>query len=216
MSRLEDNAPAAMCQPGEVKWFVEELYREKPKHLHIQVFTLPSKRVFWCLTSDDVVDVAARAVAEKQNVYIGAGLSPRDYGSSRRCPAEHIAAIAGLWADVDYRNEVHTKPNLPPGLEQARELIRAMGPDPTIQIDTGYGIQAWWLFKELWVFESECERQRAAELSFRWSQTLKAHAAARGWTVDSVHDLSRVMRLPGTLNLKRDTPKNVRQLDCEH
>ena len=71
-------------------------------------------------------------------------------------------------------------------------------------------------FKELWGFESDRERQRAADLSLRWSQTLKAHAAARGWAVDSVHDLARVMRLPGTLNFKRDIPKNVGELGCEN
>jgi hypothetical protein len=61
--------------------------------------------------------------------------------------------------------------------------------------------------------ESEEERMEARILCHRWKETLKIRARQHGWEVDSVGDLERVLRVPGTLNHKGETPRPVRLLE---
>jgi energy-coupling factor transporter ATP-binding protein EcfA2 len=69
-------------------------------------------------------------------------------------------------------------------------------------IGSGHGFQVWWLFREPWILESVEERERAAALLRRFQATMRAHAAIRGWVIDSTYDLARVLRPPGTINRK--------------
>ncbi len=85
---------------------------------------------------------------------------------------------------------------------------------PSLLVHSGGGLQAWWLFKEPWALEHAEEVAKAGALSARWIRALRARAAARGWDLDSVGDLPRVMRVPGTANCKiAGTPRPVRLLE---
>jgi len=73
---------------------------------------------------------------------------------------------------------------------------------PTIIVHSGHGWHAYWLFKELWTFADAAERVRAAWLVEQWQAFLRSKARVLGWTVDSTHDLARILRLPGSYNHK--------------
>jgi hypothetical protein len=177
--------------------FLNQLWAEKPSDLYILIWTLQDKRSRWF----QKVEEAAAAVAQTpQDVYVGVGLSPRDYGPSRRCPSDGIAGIAGLWADFDLRSEAHKKA-LPATIPDALSIIPA-GLPPTIVVATGNGAHAWWLFKEPGMFDSDEERRQAARLVSRWQTLLRLNAASKGWAFDRLSDLARVLRIPGTINAK--------------
>jgi hypothetical protein len=185
--------------------FLEQLWADKPSDLYILIWTLRDKRSRWFRNFEEA---AAAVVETQQDVYVGAGLSPRDYGPSRRCPSEEIAGIAGLWADFDLKSEAHKKA-LPATIPDALSIIPAVM-QPTIVIATGNGAHAWWLFKEPWIFENDQERRDAARLITRWHTLLRLNAAARGWAFDRLSDLARVLRIPGTVNGKDPAhPKQV-------
>jgi len=185
--------------------FLNQLWADKPSDLYLLIWTLQDKRSRWFRNLGE----AAAAVAQTpKDVYIGAGLSPRDYGSSRRCPSDEIAGIAGLWADFDLQSEAHKKA-LPATIPDALSSIPS-GMPPTIVVATGNGAHAWWLFKEPFVFENDQERKDAARLITRWHTLLRLNAAARGWAFDRLSDLARVLRIPGTVNGKDPAnPKEV-------
>jgi hypothetical protein len=69
-------------------------------------------------------------------------------------------------------------------------------------IDSGHGLYPWWLFRELWVFDSDEERQQAQTLAQRFLATLQEKARAHGWHIDPTADLARVLRVPSTWNRK--------------
>ncbi|WP_447983805.1 hypothetical protein [Nitrospira sp. Nam74] len=163
---------------------------------------LPSKRSSWVNAIDAALIDQLLEWAKSGSIYVGCGLSPRNFGPTMRCPADQISAIPGLWMDVDVRGSGHKKQNLPPTLADAHALIREMGPEPTIIVNSGHGLQVWWLFKELWVLESDEERKAAAKLVRDWTATLRARAKAHGWDIDATFDLARVLRPPGSLNHK--------------
>lgn len=168
-------------------------------------------------TWHDTTDSAATWATENQDadVYIGVGLSPADFGPHARCEAVRILGVPGFVCDVDVAHGTHKKQALPPTVEDAKALLYGWGLDPTVLIHSGHGLQAWWLLKEPWLFETDDERARAADLSKRLGHAVLARAEKKGWKIDSVFDLARVMRLPGTNNCKNGSrvPVKVLQVD---
>jgi len=195
---------------------IRELFGQKPEDYYMLIWTLPNKRSYW-VQSVDEVDELREELAGQQNVYFGVGLVGEDYveglynPQAKRCPQEKIAGIGGLWADIDVRTgDIHEQDNLPPSKEKAMELIESAPFEPSYIIDSGNGYQCWWLFEELWLLDNEGKRQEAKELVKSWTYTLRAIADDRfGWDIDCTIDLSRVMRLPGTKNMKNTPPKDV-------
>lgn len=170
-------------------WFLTWSLRDKKSHWH-QIGALGDVEPF------------VEQIAKASDTYCGVGLFDRAFGSYGRGETHDSAGIIGLWADVDFASDVHKKEGLPPTEEDARLLIADMGATPSVIINSGHGLQAWWLFVEPWIFESAEERQGAYALARRWNDTLRVRAATRGWVVDSTYDLARVMRIPGTMNFK--------------
>ena len=194
--------------------FLEAVFGSKPDEAYIYVWR-PNDGTgqavsLWYQDITKAADYARENAG--RDAYIGCALSPQDFGPRRRCKAEDALGITALWADVDFADSVHRKPNLPPDEDAALELLRDMPLRPSVIVHTGHGLQAWWVFHEAWVFESPEERREAAELVRRWQALLQNKAAARGWTVDATHDLARVLRLPGTTNTKAE-PVPVRILE---
>lgn len=177
----------------------------------------PSKRSSWVqsITPDELA--AIDIWAAKENVYLGCALRSANLGPTLRGEKADCVAIPGVWADLDYaEGGGHKKPNLPQTEDDAMRLLAEMGPPPSIIVHSGRGLQAWWIFKEPWAFESDDDRAKAEALTKGWCSTLRARAKVHGWDADQVGDLTRVMRLPGTWN-RKGVPKKTRLLELnEH
>jgi hypothetical protein len=183
--------------------FLQSLFADKPSESYILIWTLADKRSHWFRETGEAASFI-EAVHDR-DVYVGAGLSPRDFGPTRRCPSGQILGLVGFWADLDLKSEAHTKTALPRSIGDALSIIPAAMP-PTVVVATGNGAHAWWLFKEPLVFDSGEERDATADLIARWQTLLRLNAASRGWAFDRLADLARVLRIPGTLNHK--DPRN--------
>ena len=170
----------------------------------------PSKRSAWVQSVEPDEIVALSLWSQKENVYVGCGLRGENLGPTLRGEKSAVVAIPGVWLDIDYGTD-HKKPNLPKTEAEAMTLVDEMGPAPSAIIHSGRGLQAWWLFKEPWVFEDEADRARAEVLTMGWCSTLRARAHAHGWDADQVGDLTRVMRLPGLWN-RKGAPKPTKLL----
>jgi len=188
--------------PSEAKRFAVTVFGDAlDAGLYVATWAHPSQASAFHQTADNVATWAMRAAAEGQNVYIGMGVfaAPPTSGRGR---AEDVAAICALWADLDVLHPAHKKLNLPPDEAAALGLLDRMGLPPSAIVRSGHGLQAYWLFREPWVFDSAGERAEAAALSRRWVATLRATAKVHGWDADPVGDLARVLRIPGTANVK--------------
>lgn len=196
--------------------FLSSLLEHVPEHLWSHLWTLVDKRSHWHAVGQGPARMAetAASLADGSDVYVAVSVSETSQGPFRRIASETSAGIMGLWADIDIADpDVHKKWNLPPSEEAAMTLLGAVGLEPTIVVHSGHGLQAWWLFKEFWSFNSPEDRTRAADLSQAWNTTLRVRAAERNWTIDSTFDLSRVMRVPGTFNRKGLPVVQVRTID---
>jgi hypothetical protein len=195
---------------NESKVFLEALLSGKPAELYLLIWTVRDKASHWFQDSDAAIQFIASITTH--DVYTGVGFSRRNFGTSKRCVASEITGIPGMWADIDIKSEAHPQPTLPTTIEEARSILP---PEflPTFLIMTGNGIQAWWLFREPWIFQNENERHEAARLAYRWHSMLRDNASERGYTSDRLADLARVLRVPGTTNCK--DPSNPKPVTIE-
>ena len=118
---------------------------------------------------------------KRQDVYFG--VNPR---SDRNGRAESIKTCRCIVADFD-----HTTP------DAAMETIRASGlPDPTILLNSGHGAHAYWRL------EDPIDPQQWRSVQRGIIELLKCD--------DKIHDLPRIMRMPGTSHYakhKAGTPR---------
>ena len=188
--------------------FLNQLWQYKPEEQHILIWTYPDKRSRWFTGVPEAAEYVA-GINGARDVYVGLGLSGKDYGPTRRCVSDEITGISGLASDLDLASEVHSKKALPRTVEQALSIVPSALP-PTIVILTGNGVHCWWLLKEPYMFENEEDRRNAARLVARWHTMLQLTAANCGWSYERLSDLARVLRIPGTQNVKEPAnPKAV-------
>lgn len=190
---------------SDTAWFLEQLFGTKDADAYILIWALGEHKLSMWFSDIELAGEAAQDESRrKRNAYLGVGLSQEDHGPYRRATASTVYGIPGLWADIDLEWE-GAKPGKrrPPTLEDARSLLNDL-PEPSITVHSGHGLQCWWLFPEVWHFQDATERLAAAALAESWTRLLQNAAAAQDYSIDSTFDLSRVMRLPGTLNYKAE------------
>ena len=135
-----------------------------------------------------------------------------NYGPYKRVTAAEAFGIPGCWLDVDIAHKVHRKQRLPETEEQALAIVRSVWEaPPTMTTSAGHGLHLYWLFDGgPWLLDVN-SRPRADALVEGFQRTMQAAFKAHGFELDSTFELARVLRLPGSVNLK-DTDNPVR---CE-
>ncbi len=127
-----------------------------------------------------------------KNVYFGVYGRVEKSGKAKSCNA-----TKALWADYDADMEGLTV------AERAEKIMTAIKrvdlPDPSILVSSGNGIHAYWLLNE---------RQRDV------TDILRAIAGATGGDLRAT-DRARIMRLPGTFNVK-DRPLRCEILQADY
>lgn len=122
--------------------------------------------------------------------------------------ARDAVAIPGVWLDLDTKGGAHKKQNLPTR-EEALSFVAKLPLQPTFILFSGGGLYCWWCFAELWVFDSDAERIRAARLVAGWQTFVRDLATVNGWHVDATGSLAQVLRPEGGLNEKYSPAREV-------
>jgi len=113
------------------------------------------------------------------NPYLGVCPRPRPKTGEKK----DIEIVRSLWADID-----DTKP------DEALFRIDEVGlPRPSIAVNSGHGTHVYWLLAEAVRVIDAAVRDRVEGIMKRLREPIRA---------DATQDLSRVLRLPGTWNVK--------------
>lgn len=191
----------------QTETYLRALWPELPESHWLLVYTLPDKMSHWC----DSVERAAATVEQLKGVdiYLQMATADKNYGPFARATRNETRAIPGLWCDLDLKNEGRKKSALPKSLD---ELLKIIPEDarPTMLVQSGGGLHAYWLFNEPLLLDTGEDRSKAEKLLKDWQTLLRRRAQVHGWTLDFTHDLPRILRIPGTLNYKQpETPRIV-------
>ena len=117
--------------------------------------------------------------------------------------ADTITALTCLWADLDI------KEGACPDLDTAHQLIDdlslAVGADPIAVIHSGHGLQPLWHIDDPAAQDLDPDRRLVCSILLkRWGRLVQTIAGRRHIQVDSVFDLPRILRAPGTVNHKAE------------
>lgn len=195
----------------DTETFFEELFGTAPEDHYAALWCLPDRISHYVALTDGTAPLAERAAelaAAGKDVYVQMCTTLTPGPPDRRISADQAAGMVGLWADLDHGKAATNGKHYPPTQAAALRLIDRMQTDATLVVNSGHGLHAYWLFQEFYVFDDEDDRARMADLSQHWARTLECKAAqvmhsdGVGYSVDSVYDLARVLRVPGTLNHK--------------
>ena len=184
--------------------FLTSLYSEISSDQYLYLWTLPDRKTH-LFSADQLASMAAAAdklSKSNHDVYFGVGMTKEKLAYNKRPLLDMVSGIPGIWVDIDvFHPTAHKANNLPQDYEAAMSLLPENLP-PTTVVWSGYGLHAYWQFKEAWEFDAPEESNRATALLRAVQGVVRSKAAAKGWKVDPTADLSRVLRLPGTLNFK--------------
>jgi hypothetical protein len=208
--------------PSETEAFFDALLGTiaEESELWIALWARQTSDSLWIPVGDGSEAIAHRAVVmaeDGQDAYItvSAAAAKPTREVKTRIQAKMSAGIFGFWADLDFGKPIDStrKLNYPPDEKAVMEFLDHLGVDPSIIVHSGNGLHVWWLFKKFWSFDSQVERTMASTLSENWYRTLSFRAAECGYIFDATFDLSRLLRIPGTVNYKNsDLPVPVRLL----
>lgn len=176
---------------GKTKQSIEFLRRWSPEEPWVLTSIIPDGgRTTTETFYPEKADECAAWIEERQgrqNIYFTVNPVNRDVRSKPK--KSDMRGMRALHVDVDPR----------PGEEFADERVRGLkvlqdfAPQPTVIIDSGGGFQGFWLLEE----EEACNGTdtRIAELE---AYNLQIEVLTQG---DSCHNIDRIMRLPGTINV---------------
>jgi hypothetical protein len=153
-------------------------------------------------TSDVAAHVAKLPSAH--DVYFGINpVAKYVQSSGGRGKAVDVTRLVALPVDLD------VKPGACADLTVAHAIIddlsEVIGIRPLAVIHSGKGLQPLWVIAE----GARNDTIDIAVVLRRWGQLVKATARARDVELDSVFDLPRVLRVPGTMNNKYEAPMPV-------
>lgn len=195
---------------AEAQSLLDALFPEVPEGQRIQIWTLPNKISTWHETAGNAAAEAMR-LAKTHDVYVSGGLRRAGLGGDERGKSAEVTGLAALWADFDVAGDAHAKKGLPASREDVAKILAELPIQPSATVLSGTGgIHAWWIFKEVWDLTPAGENARAQALAYGWGETIRAAAKRLGFQFDSLADLARVLRVPGTLNHKGGKQRAVR------
>lgn len=194
----------------DAKSFFERLFAGSVcPEARLVIWSLPSRRSAFNVDAETAAADAMARCEECEDVYFGVGLIGPNV-SSGRGKASDVVLITSLWADIDIG-----KPETPSSVNEGLTLCDRIGGGyaPSMVVSSGNGLHAYWIGVEPIAAKTNEGEWSASTICQSWSAHIKRHCEALGYKLDSVSDVSRVLRVPGTVNYKdAKNPKPVEDI----
>lgn len=167
---------------------------------------LPERRSFWYPTSEPLAPPEEATTNWYISVHPSSAIPPCNAHGEVKAPMfvraqkRYVCAINCLYGEYDVKDY---------GSKDAihQHIAAATWPAPSVIVDSGGGIHAYWLLREPWLLDSDEARQAAEIVQRVWVQQVIG-------ADKTVHDLVRILRVPGTRNFKYDPAPNVEFVSC--
>ena len=134
-------------------------------------------------------------------------INPSGNATGGRSTATSVTRLAALWLDLDVK--AGGMPTMGDAEKVISTLSHLLGTRPAVIIHSGHGLQPIWPIDpddpaaDLTTGDN---RHQATTLLARFGDLARRTAAAYGGDIDSVFDLPRLLRAPGTTNTKPGLP----------
>ena len=205
-----------MTARSDALTYLEALHGERPERSVIAVTptTVDGRfaRSHFVRSPQDALDFIVGAVDVYVRVTPIAAALKQGRGTT-----EDAIALPAVWAELDVNGTPNrddtVKTGAFPSVDAAIEVAHA-ALEPSLLVGSGGGVHPYWLLDHPVTLRSPEDRERAGRLVKGFQRRLQQEARERfGAGVDSVADLARVLRPPGSLNGKGSPPRLVELLD---
>ena len=165
--------------------------------VEIRIFTkgrIPEQ--YFYSSIDDVVDKAYDLTSEGIDVFFG--VNPRVGKGGGK---ENVHYVTVFHAEVDYGKTGHKKKTPHEGYDDALTSIKEFSPEPTIIVHSGGGFHCYWVLNE---------PLKVEDTGLDNIETINRVLCKKLGGDSGTHDISRVLRVPGTYNFKQpDNPRKA-------
>jgi len=199
----------------QLRSFLQKLYHDDARGIFI-LWTKQDKYTYAIDVTqrDEIVDKAI-FLARIKDVYFGVGLQKEIPVKGHRGTAETVSLLPAFWMDIDVKGPHHKNAKLPNLARDASNFLNELEIKPSMVINTGGGVHAYWLFNEPHHISSSNHYKHLEEASKSFQKFIIAEGRKKGWELDDTSDLARLLRMPGTWNWKTIPPKPVYFLEPE-
>jgi hypothetical protein len=199
-------------KPIKPKTFMEAVAGSGKGYVVLSYTSSPSSNQLMSesLNATDMKSIVHRAdaLSKKSPVYFGINRRARQLAFGERGGNEEVGNISIIGMDIDVSDPEKPDKNLPRNKEEALTLLEGFPLKPSYTLSSGNGVHAYWALSQEIVIETEEQRKEAQELVRAFYRGFGAFAAP--FKFDATHDLSRMLRFPGSLNFKDvNNPKAV-------
>lgn len=152
-------------------------------------------------TREEFDDWVAHFQRTKRNVFFGVakfGGEPDDEGKRHRTKRD-VVGLKAFWLDIDC-GPTKDYPSQEEALDALRTFCKSVGFPKPILVNSGRGIHAYWPLTQ------EITREEWEPVAKRFKEV----CATQGLRVDNnCFEVARILRVPGTMNFKGETPVPV-------
>lgn len=167
--------------------FLDLWYGDAPRQL---VSIVPdgaiNSKCLWPQNPAELRDWLRKAVASHRNVYFH--VNQPGWALDKRAEKKDIRSVRAFHVDIDPRLD-ETPEDCK---ERALKALSSYDPAPSVVIDSGNGLQGFWMLEEPITLDGSQEAWEKAE-----AYNL---AIQKAFDADSCFNIDRIMRLPGTIN----------------
>jgi putative DNA primase/helicase len=148
---------------------------------------------------DNAIDASAKAFDLcNAGIDVYVGVNPRVGKGGKK---EHVHNVSAFHAEVDYGKDGHKKPPEHESYDQALESIQNFKFQPTIINHSGGGFHLYWILNQ---------PLNVKDIGIDHIELVNKTLTAKLGGDSGTHDISRVLRVPGTFNFKlKNNPREV-------
>lgn len=184
--------------------FLRTLFSRKDRAL-VELRLLPEPEGDGALTdfydsTERLIDALPKTIEDQKGCGVFVGVCPRSQRDGKKASIKRVYC---LWADLDGKD-------FQGGKDEALERLRMFPLSPTLFIDSGRGCHGYWVLKEPFTVQGEADIDRIEGYTRRLAVALGGDLKAT--------DLARVLRVPGSFNLKDPTnplPVHIVELETD-
>jgi energy-coupling factor transporter ATP-binding protein EcfA2 len=190
---------------SEIHEWLERLYGNSPGYFGITAFAggRPRKTKWYATRELDAAERTIRQNADVADLYLS--VATHSEPQETRGGEKTVLSIPGFWTDLDIGEFGHKPASLPnPSTEEEALSIVDGLPEPSMIMHSGGGLQGFWLFENgPWILDTQEEKDKAKKAIQEWGNLLEQQGKERGFHVDKIADLARILRVPGSINHKQ-------------
>ena len=195
------------------KKFLTLLYANTPeKHFAYLWIKRGDEKLTICFEISDstAIQSMAETAIEKSNagfdVFCSICTTDKKIDNSHRAKSTDISCQTAIWTDIDIQGGEHVGEKYPPDFDTAKIFLPF---EPSMLVNSGYGLHGYYLLNKPLII-TDNNRKIATQTNKNLLDLIRQNAQEYAKAVDSVQDLARILRVPGTFNYKlKESPQLV-------